>query len=107
MGIGGAHIGQPRQPSSVYLGGGTPSYLSIPLLRELLDALDSATGFRNSAREVTVECNPESLDRDKAAALRELGANSRDAAIQTERDTPGPREALFSRFNRPRKFSFF
>lgn len=75
----------PLQPRTVYLGGGTPSYLPIPLLRRLLDALDSTTGFRASAREVTVECNPESLDGAKAAALLELGVNRLSIGFQSLR----------------------
>ena len=47
-----------RNPCTVFLGGGTPSLLSIPALSRLLDELDSITGFRNSALEVTAECNP-------------------------------------------------
>jgi len=63
----------PRAPRTVFLGGGTPSLLSAAQLRALLDGLDALTGWRASAQEVTAECNPESLDRDKAAALLDLG----------------------------------
>jgi oxygen-independent coproporphyrinogen-3 oxidase len=59
----------------VYLGGGTPSLLSAAQLARLLDGLDRLTGFRSSAEEVTAECNPESLDRDKAERLLELGVD--------------------------------
>jgi hypothetical protein len=44
------------------------------------------TDFRASALEVTVECNPESLDRDKAAALLDLGATRLSIGFQSLRD---------------------
>ncbi len=64
----------PRAPRTVFVGGGTPSLLDEAELRALFDGLDERTGFRAGAREVTVECNPESLDEAKAALLLELGA---------------------------------
>ncbi|MEC8511591.1 MAG: radical SAM family heme chaperone HemW [Planctomycetota bacterium] len=63
----------PRSPRTVFIGGGTPSLLSAEQLRVVLDGLDELTGWRASAVEVTAECNPESLDRAKAAALKALG----------------------------------
>ncbi len=64
----------PEAPRTVFVGGGTPSLLEAGELRTLFDGLDQRTGFRASAVEVTVECNPESLDEAKAALLLELGA---------------------------------
>lgn len=63
----------PRAPRTVFIGGGTPSLLTAEQLRVVLDGLDDLTGWRASAVEVTAECNPESLDRSKAAALKALG----------------------------------
>ena len=84
----------PRRPRTVFLGGGTPSLLSVPELRRLLDGLQEVTDFRSSAVEVTVECNPESLDRTKAAALLELGATRLSIGFQSLRDAT---LALFGR----------
>jgi oxygen-independent coproporphyrinogen-3 oxidase len=78
-----AVLRSPRAPRTVFLGGGTPSYHSIAELRRLFDGLDAATGFRASAHEVTVECNPESLTADKAAALFELGATRLSIGFQS------------------------
>jgi len=75
----------PRSPRTVFLGGGTPSLLSIPQLRRLFDTLHAATGFRDSACEVTVECNPESLDEDKARAMLDLGATRLSIGFQSLR----------------------
>jgi oxygen-independent coproporphyrinogen-3 oxidase len=51
-----------------------------------LDGLQRACSFRESAIEVTAECNPESLDRDKARALLDLGVDRLSIGIQSLRD---------------------
>jgi oxygen-independent coproporphyrinogen-3 oxidase len=76
----------PLHPRTVYLGGGTPSLLAPELLETFLSGLDEACGFRGSAEEVTVECNPESLDRDKARLLLELGATRLSIGFQSLHD---------------------
>ena len=81
-----ARLRAPSRPRTVFLGGGTPSLLSVGELRRLLDGLDAVTSFRTSAIEVTVECNPESLDRNKAAALLDLGATRLSIGFQSLRD---------------------
>lgn len=73
----------PLRPSTVFFGGGTPSLLDARELTRVLDTLDRMTGFRASAREVTLECNPESLDRDKAALLLDLGVNRLSIGFQS------------------------
>lgn len=75
----------PRNPRTVFLGGGTPSLLEPRWLKRLLDELDRVTGFRSSAVEVTAECNPESLDRDKAACLLDLGVRRLSIGFQSLR----------------------
>lgn len=75
----------PRHPRTVFLGGGTPSLLEPRWLKRLLDELDRVTGFRSSAIEVTAECNPESLDRDKAACLLDLGVRRLSIGFQSLR----------------------
>lgn len=81
-----AELRGPRRPRTVYLGGGTPSLLSDSELRTLLDGLERSCGFRSSAIEVTAECNPESLDREKARALLDLGVDRLSIGIQSLRD---------------------
>jgi len=72
-------------PRTVFLGGGTPSYLRVAQLERLMDGLDERTGFRSSATEVTIECNPESLDEEKARCLVESGATRLSIGIQSLR----------------------
>ncbi|MDZ4774023.1 MAG: radical SAM family heme chaperone HemW [Planctomycetota bacterium] len=81
-----AELYAPRQPRTVFVGGGTPSLLSTTELRSFFDALERITGFRSSAVEVTAECNPESLDRDKARALLDLGVTRLSIGFQSLHD---------------------
>ena len=73
----------PRRPRTVFLGGGTPSLLSAGELERLLRGLDRITNFRASAREVTLECNPESLDEEKARLLLRLGVDRLSIGVQS------------------------
>lgn len=73
----------PREPETVFIGGGTPSLLSSADLRRLLDGLEALTGFRRSASEVTLECNPESLRLEKTRVLREAGVNRLSIGFQS------------------------
>jgi oxygen-independent coproporphyrinogen-3 oxidase len=73
----------PRAPRTVFLGGGTPSLLSVEQLRHFLEELQAVTGFRESAVEVTAECNPESLDEEKARALLDLGVRRLSIGLQS------------------------
>jgi oxygen-independent coproporphyrinogen-3 oxidase len=83
--LGEAERRAPRLPRTVFLGGGTPSLPSVAQIRAFLDGLDAATGFRASAREVTAECNPESLDERKAEALLAGGVTRLSIGVQSLR----------------------
>ena len=61
---------------TVFLGGGTPTFTEPAELRRLLEALPSA-------REVTVEANPETVTPELARLLREAGVNRVSLGAQT------------------------
>lgn len=73
----------PKAPRTVFFGGGTPTYLDETQLERLLLRLDELTGFRSSAEEVTVECNPESLTLPKAQLMRSLGVDRLSIGVQS------------------------
>jgi oxygen-independent coproporphyrinogen-3 oxidase len=81
-----AELRAPKRPRTVFFGGGTPSLLSPSELTTLLDGLQAVTGFRDSAVEITAECNPESLDLEKATSLRDLGVNRLSIGFQSLHD---------------------
>ena len=61
-----------RSVSTVFFGGGTPTLLPVSDLAAMLAAVRDEWGFASGA-EVTTEANPDSVDRDSLAALREAG----------------------------------
>ncbi|MCH2111357.1 MAG: radical SAM family heme chaperone HemW [Planctomycetes bacterium] len=73
------------RPQTVFVGGGTPSILPPELLSQLLHDLHEITGFRDSALEVTMEANPESLDSATAQAALEGGVNRISIGVQSLR----------------------
>jgi oxygen-independent coproporphyrinogen-3 oxidase len=66
--------------TSVFFGGGTPSLLPAGDLVRILDAVPRA-----SDAEVTVECNPDSVDVAKLAAYRDAGVNRLSFGVQSMR----------------------
>jgi oxygen-independent coproporphyrinogen-3 oxidase len=72
-----------RRLASVFFGGGTPSVWEASELGRVLRAIVSAFDARAPDVEVTVECNPSSLDEAKAAALVEAGVGRLSVGIQS------------------------
>ena len=66
---------------SVYFGGGTPSYYGAERLLELFNVLKLNGNVRLDA-EVTVECNPDSVNRDELKLLRQEGVNRLSMGVQ-------------------------
>jgi len=66
---------------TLYIGGGTPTFLPDEALGRLFDRMHRAFDFTPDA-EVTVEANPEDLTPDKATLLKELGANRLSLGVQ-------------------------
>ncbi|MBO5626886.1 MAG: radical SAM family heme chaperone HemW [Prevotella sp.] len=72
--------------STVYLGGGTPSQLSPALLHRLFEHLEIGDEANSKELEITMECNPDDLTDDYAAALRDLPINRISMGAQTFSD---------------------
>lgn len=65
---------------TLYLGGGTPSALSMEELETLLQMVE---GFHDSQTEFTMEANPESIDTAKAQLIANYGVNRVSMGVQT------------------------
>lgn len=72
-----------QELASVFFGGGTPSLWDPRELGRVLAAIRGAFARVAADCEVTVECNPSSLDRAKAAALRHAGVNRLSVGVQS------------------------
>ncbi len=70
--------------SSIFFGGGTPSLWDPRELGRVLSRLRGLFSLADEA-EITVECNPTSLDGDRARALVEAGANRLSIGTQSLR----------------------
>jgi len=64
--------------TSVFFGGGTPSLIDAAQLARILDAID-----RTDDAEITVECNPDSVDAAKLATYRRAGVNRLSFGVQS------------------------
>jgi coproporphyrinogen III oxidase-like Fe-S oxidoreductase len=68
---------------TVFFGGGTPSLWATDEVGRVLEAvLDAFAGRHAPEVEVTAECNPTSLDLDKARALGAVGVNRISLGVQ-------------------------
>lgn len=69
---------------TLYIGGGTPSSLSYEELNKLLKLLSKIKKSKNI--EYTIECNVESIDRQKLLLMKEHGINRLSIGIETFND---------------------
>ena len=70
---------------SIYFGGGTPSYYGAERLLEIFDVLKLNGNVRVDT-EVTVECNPDSMELKELRQLREEGVNRLSIGVQACND---------------------
>jgi oxygen-independent coproporphyrinogen-3 oxidase len=70
-----------RPVKLVYFGGGTPSYISSKHLRQVFDTLRERFDL-GAVDEITFECEPGTLTRQKLAALRELGVTRLSLGVE-------------------------
>jgi len=68
--------------NSFYLGGGTPSLLKPHQLEKIVSAVHRWFSFRNDP-EITMECNPEDLDRESLALWHRSGINRLSIGVQS------------------------
>jgi len=68
--------------STIYFGGGTPSLLPVNDIELILEAISKNFNI-NSSAEITLEANPDDLDREKLIALRMAGINRLSIGIQS------------------------
>jgi oxygen-independent coproporphyrinogen-3 oxidase len=72
---------QGRQLRFAYFGGGTPSYISDKQLRYLVEGLNRHVSWAN-AEEVTFECEPGTLNKNKLQTLKEIGVTRLSLGIE-------------------------
>jgi oxygen-independent coproporphyrinogen-3 oxidase len=71
-----------RRLETVFFGGGTPSLWEPAALGRVLAAIMGAADERAADVEVTAECNPTSLDEDRARAFHQQGVGRLSVGVQ-------------------------
>ena len=94
--VSGEHKEPVFMPNTVYFGGGTPSLLEPPQLQRILDTIREAFGVNGSVsagvagsvefEEVTLEADPETVEKEKAAEWVRAGINRVSFGVQSFSD---------------------
>ena len=66
---------------TVFFGGGTPSILKIDELRILVNYMFENFNIKKDA-EITIECNPGTINKEKLKAIKEMGINRLSIGLQ-------------------------
>ena len=76
-----------KEITSVFVGGGTPTILHVSdlemLLMGLKDGIARRGGMLAGDAEITVECNPGTLNKEKLTLMRQLGVNRLSIGLQS------------------------
>ena len=67
---------------TIYIGGGTPSLLTIDLLKKVFDTIYANFKVLDNA-EITIEVNPNSIDEEKLVEYKKLGINRISVGVQS------------------------
>ncbi|MBN2062351.1 MAG: radical SAM family heme chaperone HemW [Deltaproteobacteria bacterium] len=67
---------------SLYLGGGTPSFLEIKDIGDIMDHLSRSFRFTGGT-EITLEANPGDISKDKVRAFKSIGFNRINLGVQS------------------------
>lgn len=72
-----------KKVDTVFIGGGTPSVLSMKNTEKLLERL---RGITDDKTEFTIECNPGTVDREKLKLFRDFRVNRLSFGLQSADD---------------------
>lgn len=85
--------------NTVFIGGGTPTYLSLKSMELLADTIEKLNIKKGA--EFTVEANPKTVNREKLNILKSMGANRVSIGLQSSDDN------MLRKLNRPHSFMDF
>ncbi len=74
-----------RSLETLYVGGGTPSILSVSQLEKIINSIYKYHSFQENP-EWTIECNPDDLNERGLKGLRKIGFNRLSIGIQSFHD---------------------
>lgn len=68
--------------TTIYIGGGTPSYIDEKYIKQILDTLMLFVD-KEELKEVTIELNPNSVTKEKLLTYKEAGVNRLSIGLQS------------------------
>lgn len=68
---------------TIYIGGGTPTFMDEKQLAALADMMHRNFKFKSGAAEITIEANPEGITPGKARHIKALGFNRVSLGVQS------------------------
>lgn len=68
--------------STIYIGGGTPSWLQEHYMASLMETVQKSFSIRKNA-EISIECNPGTLNKTKLNSYKTLGINRLSIGLQS------------------------
>ena len=72
---------------TIYIGGGTPSYMRTDLLTNIIDAIKKKQGIEEGdIEEFTIECNPDDVTEEFAETIVGMGVNRVSLGVQSFSD---------------------
>ncbi len=71
-----------KEFTSIFLGGGTPSILNKEEMKIIFDEIYKRFKIKEDA-EITIECNPETLNKEKLILFKEYGVNRLSIGLQS------------------------
>ncbi|MBQ8761443.1 MAG: radical SAM family heme chaperone HemW [Bacteroidales bacterium] len=71
-----------EEVKTIYFGGGTPSLLPVESVDEILTLLHNNFDI-DANPEITLELNPDTIDREKMSSLKQMGVNRMSVGIQS------------------------
>ena len=70
-----------KEITSIFLGGGTPSILTSKEIKSIFKSIKENFKIREDA-EITIECNPGTLTKEKLITMKEVGINRLSIGLQ-------------------------
>ena len=72
--------------TSIFIGGGTPSYIESKYIKEILEKIKSKFKINNNC-EITIEINPGTVDKQKLKQYKDIGINRLSIGLQSVNNT--------------------
>ena len=75
-----------RKIDSVYVGGGTPSYVAATYIKRVIEKIEESFVLSEDC-EISMEANPGTIDKEKATIYKDLPINRFSLGVQTLNDS--------------------